>query len=324
MDITQIIIFAGIILIVILMVAVLIYNSKMEKRKKIMEVVRADHTNRRLSLESENKIRDKKRDEITKNLKIAGKDRKNKNSIESKIAQAGLDISVEKIWGYSVASMFLFIIIGVAIDVPLLSLPLFAIIGLFGFPRFILNRLIARRQKKFLEEFSDALDSMVRMLKAGIPPAESIAMVAKEFGGPLGEEMGRIYDSQKLGIPMNEAVAMASERMPIPEMRLFATGIAIQQQTGASLSEVLGNLSKLIRARFRLQRKVQALSAEAKASAMIIGALPIVVAVGLYFVNRPYIELLFTEPTGQKLLTGAIVWMLMGVLVMKQMINFRV
>lgn len=113
-------------------------------------------------------------------------------------------------------------------------------------------------------------------------------------------------------------------RMPLPEVQMFATAVAIQVQTGSSLSEVLGNLSGVIRGRYSLKRKVQALSAEAKISAAIIGSIPFLLTGILYLVNRDYIMLLFTEKTGQMLLGGAIFWMLIGILMMRQMINFKV
>ena len=116
----------------------------------------------------------------------------------------------------------------------------------------------------------------------------------------------------------------AAERMPITEMQMFATGIMIQQQTGSSLSEILTNMARVIRARFRLKRKVQALSSEAKASAMIIGCLPVVVCLGLYAINPGYMELLFITPKGKVFLWGAIGWMSIGVLIMRQMINFKI
>ena len=125
---------------------------------------------------------------------------------------------------------------------------------------------------------------------------------AREFTGPMGEEMERIYDQQKIGVPLPEAVLEAAKRMPLTEMQMFATAIAIQTQTGSSLSEVLQNLAAVIRSRFALARKVKALSQEAKSSAAIIGALPVVVAGGMYFINREYIEVLFTDPTGKFLL----------------------
>lgn len=149
-------------------------------------------------------------------------------------------------------------------------------------------------------------------------------MIAREFEGPVGEEMGRIYDKQKIGVPLHEAALEATRRMPLPEMQMFATGLSIQAQTGSSLSEVLMNLSGVIRARFRLKRKVKALSSEAIASASIIGALPCVVAGGMYFVNYDYLEVLFITPFGNVLLTIAFGMMMVGIFVMKIMINFKI
>jgi tight adherence protein B len=149
-------------------------------------------------------------------------------------------------------------------------------------------------------------------------------MVAREFTGPIGEEMGRIFDQQKIGVSLPEAVLEAARRMPLPEMQMFSTAVAIQAQTGSSLSEILEGLAKVIRARFRLRRKVQALSSEAKSSALIIGALPVFVATAMYFINPEYIGLLFDHPTGKWLLAAAIFWMCMGIIVMRQMINFKV
>jgi tight adherence protein B len=200
----------------------------------------------------------------------------------------------------------------------------FALIGLLGFPKYVLRFATNRRQKKFLEEFADALEAMVRLLKAGMPVGEAVSMVAREFTGPVGQEMSRIYDEQKIGVSLAESALSASRRMPLAEMQMFATGIAIQQQTGSSLSEILTNLAKLIRARFRLKRKVQALSAEAKASAIIIGSLPILVSTGLYLINPKYMIVLFTVTKGKILVGCAITWMTIGIVVMKQMINFKV
>jgi len=136
--------------------------------------------------------------------------------------------------------------------------------------------------------------------------------------------MLRIYDKQKIGIPLHEAAQEATKRMPLTEMAMFATGLAIQAQTGSSLSEVLMNLSGVIRARFRLKRKVKALASEAVASASIIGALPVIVASGMWFVNREYIDILFTTSKGNMWLGIAVGMMMVGVFVMRQMINFKV
>ena len=198
------------------------------------------------------------------------------------------------------------------------------IIGFFGLPRLVLRILAKRRQKKFLEEFADALESIVRLLKSGMPVSEAIAMVGREFPGPVGEEMAYVYDQQRVGISLSDAVLAAAKNMPLTEMQMFATGIAIQQQTGASLADVLQNLAGVIRARQQMKRKIAAISGEAKASAAIIGALPPIVAGGMYVLNPEYMRVLFTTPIGRLCLTGVAVWMGIGILVMRQMINFKV
>lgn len=306
-------------------VSALIISSQQEKRKRLMRVVKgagfSDSSNSKASLQEQ------RRADLTKKLnKEENQKKKEKDgyTIKEKIQQAGLTISVRQFWLFSVVSCFLLFMLAKVIGMSSFVTIMFSIVGLFGLPRFILRVKINSRQKKFMADFPDALESMMRLLKAGMPVTEAIKMVSREFDGPMGEEMGRIFDEQKIGVPLPEAVLNASKRMPLTEMQMFATAIAIQTQTGSSLSEVLQNLSAVIRSRFKLARKVKALSSEAKASAMIIGALPCVVAGGMYFINREYIEVLFIDPTGKFLLGCAIAWMGVGVLVMRQMINFRV
>ena len=247
-----------------------------------------------------------------------------KQTIRDMLIFAGLSVPVSYFWIGSaiggVVVLGLFVLMGMSKIVLILG---FAI-GFFGVPRLVLRNMAKRRQKKFLEEFADGLESMVRLLKAGMPVGEAILMISREFTGPLGEEMGRVYESQRIGVPLSESILDCARRMPLPEVQMFATGIIIQQQTGSSLSDVLTNLASLIRARFRLRRKVHALSAEAKASAAIIGALPVFVAGGLYFINPDYIGMLFTTSSGKFYLTIAVCWMMVGIVVMKQMINFKV
>jgi tight adherence protein B len=263
------------------------------------------------------KLKDQRSDEQEKR-------QSKKQTIRDLMVYAGLNLPTSYFWLWSVGAGVGAIVLGVALGQSPIVMGLMFLIGFFGGPRFVLKFMAGRRQKKFIEEFADALESMVRLLKAGMPVGEAIAMVSREFTGPLGEEMGKVYESQRIGVSLAEAIGDCARRIPLPEVQMFATGIIIQQQTGSSLSDVLMNLAALIRARFRLRRKVQALSAEAKASAAIIGALPIVVATGLYFINPGYISLLFTTATGKFYLTGAVIWMMIGMVIMKQMINFKV
>lgn len=325
MDNTMIITVVSLLLVLVVtgMIAFMVSNTRSAQKKRLMAVVRGEN-----HLEGGKKgvnARDARRDALTKKLKDTNDEQQEKKkTISFLLTQAGLEISVRQFWIFSI---LLSVLLTVAVYLwgkgPFVIL-MTAIIGLFGLPRFILKRMIKNRQKKFLADLPDALEAMTRLLRAGMPVSEAVKMVAREFTGPLGEEMSRIFDQQKIGVPLPEATQECARRIPLPEVQMFATAVTIQAQTGSSLSDILEGLAKVIRSRFRLRRKVQALSSEAKSSAAIIGALPILVGLGLYFMNPDYIGILFYETVGKILLAGAVFWMSCGVFVMKQMINFKV
>ncbi|MCB9964458.1 MAG: type II secretion system F family protein [Rhodospirillales bacterium] len=272
-------------------------------------------------------LADRRRASLAKKLKNqdddGGKKKKN-NTLRDRLQQTGRDISTRQYFTYSGISGVVLVVMALLLKASPVLMIFMAIIGFFGLPRFVIGRMATRRQKKFLEEFADALEAMTRLLKSGMPVAEAIAMVSREYTGPIGEEMSKIYDSQRIGIPLHEAALEAAVRIPLPEVKMFATGLAIQAQTGSSLSEILTNLADVIRARYKLARKVKALSSEAKASAGIIGALPVVVGGGMYFLKPEHVMVLVETPMGKVMLAFALVWMSLGVLSMKLMINFKV
>jgi tight adherence protein B len=192
----------------------------------------------------------------------------------------------------------------------------------FGLPRWMLSFMKKRREKAFLRALPDAVDVIVRGIKAGLPLFESLKVVAADSPEPLRSEFLSIIETQAIGMPLGEACARLFERMPVPEANFFGIVIAIQQKSGGNLSEALGNLSKVLRDRKKMAEKIQAMSMEAKASAGIIGSLPPIVMLLVYMSTPDYISLLWTHPTGQLMLVGCAVWMSMGILVMKKMINF--
>ena len=194
--------------------------------------------------------------------------------------------------------------------------------GAFGFPRWFLSFLRKRREAKFIDGLADAVDIIVRGVKAGLPLGDCIRMITMESSEPLKTEFRLIMETQAIGMPLGEACGKLYERTPLPEANFFGIVVAIQQKAGGNLSEALGNLSKVLRDRKKMRAKIQAMSQEAKASAAIIGALPIAVMILVYITSPQYISLLFTHPTGHIMLAGSAVWMTMGVLVMKKMINF--
>lgn len=205
---------------------------------------------------------------------------------------------------------------------PLFCLGLAVVIG-FGLPRFILNAAINRRQKKFTSHFADAMDIIVRGVRTGLPLGDCLKIIAHESPQPLGGEFKKVVEGESVGIPLEVCLEQLYERMPISEVNFFSTVLNIQKSTGGNLGESLANLSAVLRGRKMLREKIKALSAEAKMSAMIIGALPIVVMVLVTLVSPEYMDELYTTPTGHRNLMIGAVMMVMGTLMMRKMMNFK-
>ncbi|MCC7036188.1 MAG: type II secretion system F family protein [Alphaproteobacteria bacterium] len=304
-------------------------SKKQQARNRTLAIITRDKQATGEKGESKDKQLAKQRDALEKRLKEASKQeaaqKQDKVSIKEKMQQAGIEAPVSRFWmGSAGFAVFTFILTKFALQLGGLSVVLLTFTAFFGVPRLFLNIKASRRQKKFLEELPDALDACVRLLQAGMPMTEAISMVSREYTGPLREEMQRIYDNQKIGVPLGQAAYETAKRIPLTEVHMFATALQIQSETGSSLSEVLTNLSGVIRSRFRLKRKIQALSQEAKSSAAIIGALPILVTFGLWCVNPKYMEPLLFTAKGHVYLWGCGIWMSLGILVMRQMINFKI
>lgn len=205
---------------------------------------------------------------------------------------------------------------------PFLCLLSAAGVGLL-LPRLVLRAVVRRRQARFTRHFADALDIMVRGVRSGLPVGECLRIVARESPDPVGPEFQLFTESQRLGMTLKQALDRAVERMPVTELQFFSIVLQVQQQTGGNLAATLDNLSGVLRGRKRLLDKIQAMSSEAKASAMIIGALPFLVCGGLWLANPEYIALLFTQRLGNVMLGGCGVWMLIGIAVMHKMIHFE-
>ena len=243
-------------------------------------------------------------------------------SISTRIAQAGLSWSQRKFLVISIAIGAVGFAIGFLSGFGLLLAAALGFIGGFGLPRWLLSFLKKRREAKFLHNFPDAVDVIVRGVKAGLPLLDCLKMVAVESPEPMKSEFRAIVETQAIGMPLGDACAKLYDSMPVPEANFFGIVISIQQKAGGNLSETLGNLSRVLRDRKKMKAKIQAMSQEAKASAAIIGALPIVV-MGLVWITSPqYISILWIEPLGRLMLAGSAFWMFCGVMVMKKMINF--
>jgi tight adherence protein B len=193
----------------------------------------------------------------------------------------------------------------------------------FGFPRWSLSFLTNRRRKKFTAEFANAIDVIVRSVKSGLPTSEALRIVAKESPEPVGSEFSRLVEGSKIGVTLDQGLKRMFDSMPTSEVGFFSIVMTIQSRSGGNLSEALGNLSAVLRDRKRLEGKIRAMSSEAKASAMIIGSMPPGVMMLVYMTSPGYITLLFTEKMGNLMLLGCVVWMGIGIFVMRKMINFK-
>jgi tight adherence protein B len=264
-----------------------------------------------------------RRDQVAQSLKeIEAREKaRDKVTLETRIAQAGLTWSKQR---FFVVSAVLGLVLGgllFAVSSPYAALGgLF--VGAFGIPRWLLAHRKKRRIKKFLVELPNAMDVIVRGLRAGLPLADCMRVIANEAQEPVRSEFRAVVETQALGISIGDACAKMFERVPVAEANFFGIVIQIQQKSGGNLSEVLGNLSKVLRDRKKMDGKVKAMSSEAKASAGIIASLPFAVALLTYLSSPSYIELLWTTQSGKIGLVASALWMTIGVTVMKKMISF--
>jgi tight adherence protein B len=265
-----------------------------------------------------------RRDLVESSLKDFEERHKKSKSIplSVRIARAGLSWSKRQFALVSAGIGVATFLAGLFAGAGLVAAAILGFAGAFGVPRWLLAFLKKRREAKFLAGFPDAVDIIVRGVKAGLPLHDCIKMITLEAAEPIKSEFRLIMETQAIGMPLGEACAKLYERTPLPEANFFGIVIAIQQKAGGNLSEALGNLSKVLRDRKKMKAKIQAMSQEAKASAGIIGALPIAVLTLVYLTSPQYISLLFTNSVGHIMLGGSAIWMMLGVLVMKKMINF--
>jgi tight adherence protein B len=265
-----------------------------------------------------------RREQIEGTLKeLEARQQKNRRvPLAVRIAQAGLSWSKRRFTLTAVALGVFGLLIGLLLGAGLIASLAFAFAAGCGFPFWLLAFLKKRRQARFLDNLPDAVDVIVRGIKAGLPLFDNLRMIATDAPEPVRSEFRAIVDTQTIGMPLGEACLKLYERMPVAEANFFGIVISIQQRAGGNLSEALGNLSRVLRERKKMKAKIQAMSMEAKASAAIIGALPIVVMALVYFTSPTYIELLWTNSFGRVMLACSAIWMSIGILVMRKMINF--
>lgn len=268
-----------------------------------------------------------RRKQIEESLKKLEENQKSKKkkakSLEAKLVQADVSFTRSQfIIGSAVIGTV------VAVMMLVLGMPLLLTLGAafvvgFGFPRFVLNFKIKRRQKKFVAHFADGMDIIVRGVRTGLPLGDCLKIIAHESPDPLGAEFRRVVEAEGLGVPIEVCLEQMYERIPTSEVNFFATVLNIQKTTGGNLGESLSNLSAVLRSRKILTEKIKALSAEAKMSAIIIGSLPVVVMLLISIMSPDYMNELYTTERGQTNLMIGAGMMVMGIWIMRKMIDFK-
>lgn len=222
--------------------------------------------------------------------------------------------------GITVGVVLLLWVIGLPL---LLALFLGVAVGA-GIPHIVVGHTIKRRIKQFNAKFPDAIELLVRGLRSGLPITETMSVVGSEVAGPVGEEFRAVSDKMKIGRSMDVALQDTADRLGTPEFQFFVITIAIQRETGGNLAETLQNLATVLRQRGQMKLKIRAMASESKASAYIIGSLPFIVFVMIWFINGGYMQTFFTD---QRLMVaggGGIIWMGIGAYIMAKMINFEI
>jgi tight adherence protein B len=250
------------------------------------------------------------------------KSKKGGYRLNAEIIQAGLTISprnfiiIAIVLGTTLSLIYLFL------RLPLIGLPLVAIVGTLGLPKFFLRGRVKRRIKKFTSLFADAIDIMIRGVRTGLTVGECLAIVGREMPDPLGHEFRLVTEGIQLGLTVEDVLARLYQRVPTAEIRFFSIVLVMQKSTGGNLAETLEKLTEVLRSRKRMRDKIQALSSEAKTSAAIVGSLPVLVGLALAAIAPAYLSLMFTTDTGNWLIVIGAVWMTIGIFVMRKIIQF--
>jgi tight adherence protein B len=248
-----------------------------------------------------------------------------KVSLRLRMERAGMEPNPKNFWmmsgicGLVMAALTMLLMPSAPLFVAIVA----GFVGALGLPRWILGKMTKRRQTKFIDEFANSIDIVVRGVKSGLPLNECLSIISRESPQPVGGEFAALVEQTRVGVPLADAFERMMQRMPLSEVKFFAIVIAIQQQAGGNLSEALGNLAGVLRDRKRMQAKVKALSSEAKASAGVLAALPFIVMALVYISTPDYMSVLWTTKMGKFMMACSAIWMTFGLLTMRKMINFK-
>ena len=243
-------------------------------------------------------------------------------SLDNLLLQAGVSWSVAQFLGCTLV-LFAVGLTSMALGMPWASTC--AVVALAtALPWFVLRRTRGKRVIKLEEQLPEAADFLGRALRAGHSFANAMQMVGEEMPEPIAGEFKTAYEEINYGVSMNEALHNLAVRVPLTDLRYLVIAVLIQRESGGNLAEVLGNISRLIRARLKLQAQVRVMSAEGRMSAWILGVLPVAVLLMMSVTNLEYIQVLWTDPIGVRMMSYSSVVAAAGVLWMRKMIRIRI
>jgi len=240
------------------------------------------------------------------------------------VLQSGSKLGLTKLFLICLfLSACVFIVVAYVLKENVLLSVLAAVAVGVGLPIVILSFQRRRRQKKFAAQLPDALEIVVRSLKAGHPVPVALGMVGRELSDPAGSEFGMVLDELTYGLDFETVLRNLYHRVGQEDLGLMVTAVSLQSSTGGNLTEVLGNLARVIRERFKLRRKVRALSAEGRVSAYGLSALPALLFLVLTVIAPGYYGDIWEDPMVKPMLMAAVVWAMVGMFIMYKMVNFK-
>lgn len=323
MDIFQLLLLSGGVMALIVVGYVLITGSSASKEShRRLQAVRYRH-----SESTDTKVESQLKKAIAarkpKAHKVAGSGSKIE-ALENRLDRTGKKWTVSQ---YLYASLGLALAVAVIVYLRsgafLLSLGIGLVVGA-GLPHMVVKYFINKRTNTFTAKFPDGIELLVRGLRSGLPVTETLAVVATEVPGPVGEEFKGIVERIKIGRTMEDSLQETADRLGIPEFNFFCITLAIQRETGGNLAETLSNLSDVLRKRAQMKLKIRAMSSESKASAYIVGSLPFIVFAMIYWINPSYLNGFFTDDRLIVAGLGGMVWMSIGGFIMAKMVSFEI
>lgn len=237
--------------------------------------------------------------------------------------QADSPLKPQTFFWMSLATALIGIVVGVIARAPIPLLPVCAMMS-GTLPLLWLLWRRKKRFKKFAMQLPDAMELIARALRSGHSLASGLKVVVSEMPEPISQEFSNAYEEQNLGVPIESALKNMLKRMPNMDLKFFVTAVAIQRQAGGDMAEILDKIGYIVRERFKILGQVQALTGEGRISGVVLMALPIALFFAVYYLNPPYVMLLFTEELGRKMIAAAAVLQILGAVAIKKIVNIKI